>query len=1245
MSDDVVSLKVDASAGVRAYQEMVDAAARASEAQARFASIAAINQRALESSAASAAILATNLGKSSDAANRAADMHARLSAASGTAASHLDSVSSKLDLVGKAAGVASTGLDAVGFIPAGVAASEMSAKIEATVGILDAASAAANYASEFFNSFSERALASAAANDALAVVSAKTIDAEGRLISETKELTAATIQSAEAANKAGDAESSNAAYYVVAGVALAGLAAATYASSQAIAYIAGQLYDAGVAVKDWVSDISGAAGLETQFSQSALDAAEAHRVLALELGAQADELTHVAEIASDYEVSTETATAGLRRMIEVLTVSNEKTAEARSVLRSYIGSLDGLTAPEALDKFAERMNTIRDGAAKTRDALSVLGSDGVKWLKGIADGGADASHSFTEADRIAAVLAATIAASNAKIAEHKTYWEQVIERIDALVTRTDEFKAKQEYALSHIAVAWRELGNTNQSVGEEISNVWNGMIQTAEEYGRVIAEKIIPLQGMVKPLVVPELPKDTRPETPSVHRQALTDADTSTTKAVEAARNELETMKLQKENWLTWSNQREIEYWTAKRQVMLAELPKTLSDEEAARTAGIKRVDSIILGLGRDTAKAQVSAAESALKDIEKASQAEADRSLQATVLKLRAEEQEVAKNGAAKVAKQREIAEAVRAAKGDDSVEYLAEMVKVQQAEREAGQQTARIKQDAAEAAAKISLSSLDAERDALAQRRAMGEISAADELTQAVGIEDRKRAIRLSAAQQRLADLKAHDSSNIEEVRKAEEAITQLMAEQEAQRAKDLNAAILERKKAAKELALIEAEGLASQANFNVDSRQKDVSFGKSMGTIDGSQEIAAARAIADEKYQIERDLLDRKLALAGQEEAERARIANQLVDLEQRRALQMRQIDHQESLNRLAEINAVVAPFTSATQQMTQGFIQGTLTRQQLAARAAQSIAISYANMGVKIATDWLQKHVLMAAYDKLFATREVAQAAATQADKTGVTASGTAARNAIGSTEGQSAIAQMASTVAEWFGFESAKTGATVAGESTRAAASAGAAAEKKAITAPLVLSDAGEAAANVYANVSAIPFVGWIMAPIAAATAFAAVAAFSSYGGEAEVPYDGALYRLHAKETVLPASIAVPLKAMIQGGVPQAMLPNYNALAPLALTMPNLVVPPGFSIPRPGLPDFIRQSPAAEWAANNNTTTTTKGGDTHVSVGPITVHGPVRHEDIVRLEGAVSEAVYRAQRNGNPHALALSRGRK
>jgi hypothetical protein len=63
----------------------------------------------------------------------------------------------------------------------------------------------------------------------------------------------------------------------------------------------------------------------------------------------------------------------------------------------------------------------------------------------------------------------------------------------------------------------------------------------------------------------------------------------------------------------------------------------------------------------------------------------------------------------------------------------------------------------------------------------------------------------------------------------------------------------------------------------------------------------------------------------------------------------------------------------------------------------------------------------------------------------------------------------------------------------------------------------VLKHAGSAAAAIYDDVSQIPHVGWVLAPPAAAAAFAAVAAFSAEGGMLEVPYDGAHIIGHAKK--------------------------------------------------------------------------------------------------------------------------------
>jgi hypothetical protein len=81
----------------------------------------------------------------------------------------------------------------------------------------------------------------------------------------------------------------------------------------------------------------------------------------------------------------------------------------------------------------------------------------------------------------------------------------------------------------------------------------------------------------------------------------------------------------------------------------------------------------------------------------------------------------------------------------------------------------------------------------------------------------------------------------------------------------------------------------------------------------------------------------------------------------------------------------------------------------------------------------------------------------------------------------------------------------------------------------------ILSDAKEAASGAYKAVAGIPIVGPVLAPIAAAAAFAGVEAFSAAGGWGDVPFDGAATTLHKNEMVLPANLATPLRSMLSGG--------------------------------------------------------------------------------------------------------------
>ena len=81
----------------------------------------------------------------------------------------------------------------------------------------------------------------------------------------------------------------------------------------------------------------------------------------------------------------------------------------------------------------------------------------------------------------------------------------------------------------------------------------------------------------------------------------------------------------------------------------------------------------------------------------------------------------------------------------------------------------------------------------------------------------------------------------------------------------------------------------------------------------------------------------------------------------------------------------------------------------------------------------------------------------------------------------------------------------------------------------------VVRDAMAAARGAYKALVGIPIIGPVLAPIAAATAFAAVSAFSAEGGVGSVPYDDAPFLLHKNEMVLPANLATPLRAMLTSG--------------------------------------------------------------------------------------------------------------
>ena len=85
----------------------------------------------------------------------------------------------------------------------------------------------------------------------------------------------------------------------------------------------------------------------------------------------------------------------------------------------------------------------------------------------------------------------------------------------------------------------------------------------------------------------------------------------------------------------------------------------------------------------------------------------------------------------------------------------------------------------------------------------------------------------------------------------------------------------------------------------------------------------------------------------------------------------------------------------------------------------------------------------------------------------------------------------------------------------------------------------IATNAAKAASGAFSAVAAIPYVGPVLAPIAAAAAFAGTMAFGAYAAEGgfDVPPNIApVTQLHPREMVLPANLADSVRNMTgQGG--------------------------------------------------------------------------------------------------------------
>jgi TP901 family phage tail tape measure protein len=234
-----------------------------------------------------------------------------------------------------------------------------------------------------------------------------------------------------------------------------------------------------------------------------------------------------------------------------------------------------------------------------------------------------------------------------------------------------------------------------------------------------------------------------------------------------------------------------------------------------------------------------------------------------------------------------------------------------------------------------------------------------------------------------------------------------------------------------------------------------------------------------------------LDDVAVYQAQHNAEMARLSEQLVaqQIQDADKLQKKQEEAAKASQQAWE--RAFQPITQAFDSSINGVLQGTETLKQAELKAAQSVALAFIDAEAK----------------KLMA------AAATD----------------------MQLLARHAAT-------EMGMTAATEAGETSRLTSQAAASEAGKAISlsdaVAKIARDAATAATGAYSAVAGIPYVGPVLAPVAAATAYAGVMAFdvlSAEGGTVIPAGVNPLVQLHEKEMVLPAYISQPLMNMVDGG--------------------------------------------------------------------------------------------------------------
>lgn len=320
------------------------------------------------------------------------------------------------------------------------------------------------------------------------------------------------------------------------------------------------------------------------------------------------------------------------------------------------------------------------------------------------------------------------------------------------------------------------------------------------------------------------------------------------------------------------------------------------------------------------------------------------------------------------------------------------------------------------------------------------------------------------------------------------------------------DIAAINKERQAQSQAIARSDADTDIAIARIKLESQRSALEEEVQTEQISVAQKFAILKDLANREFALNQQALQSELDNLKNQPIEYERVYNQIRELKEKQTLELAKLDRQAAQEAARQAKEQVTAWSSAVGEIES--VESRLVTDIIGGR--QRLSKSIEQISLELVTKEIANDV------KAFTTRMLL-------DK-----NEEAQKKALG--QGgllYHLLNEQQKTTATVTG-EAARTAAEASGDAARLSSQASAAVAGKAISrqagSSTVMADAAKAFSGTYASVSQIPYVGWILAPAAAAAAFTAVGAYEGLAsldvGTNYVPRD-MVAQLHEGEAVVP----------------------------------------------------------------------------------------------------------------------------